>query len=248
MNWENLREQLELLPGYLGHHLLLTLVALGVGISISLPLSIFVTHVRTLRGPVLATASVIQTIPSLALLALMVPLLSRIGFLPAALALILYSMLPVIRNTVTGIEGIDPDLMEAGRGLGMTQNQILFKVQLPLALPVIIAGVRTATVWVVGITTLSTPVGATSLGNYIFSGLQTQNYEAVMVGCVAAAALAIVLDLLIRAIEIGITDRSPTILMSSVVALAVFLGAGVSPLFPFFGDSNSGPVARVGAK
>ena len=164
-----LREQLALLPEYLGRHLLLTLTALLIGIGLSFPLAILVTRVRSLRGPVLALASAIQTIPSLALLALMVPLLRAIGFLPAAIALILYSMLPIIRNTVTGIDEVDPNLIEAGRGLGMTPRQLLLKVQLPLAMPVIIAGIRTATVWVVGIATLSTPVGATSLGNFIFS-------------------------------------------------------------------------------
>ena len=165
---EALIQQLEFLPDYLSRHLLLTVTALVIGIGISLPLAILVTRVRVLQGPVLIVASAIQTIPSLALLALMVPLLREIGFLPAAIALILYSMLPVIRNTVTGIDEVDPNLIEAGRGLGMTPNQLLVRVQLPLAMPVIIAGIRTATVWVVGITTLSTPVGATSLGNYIF--------------------------------------------------------------------------------
>ena len=135
-----LAEQLALLPDYLGRHLLLTVGALAVGIGLSLPLAIAVTRVRPLQGPVLMLASAIQTVPSLALLALMVPLLGRIGFVPAALALILYSMLPVIRNTVTGIQEVDPNLIEAGRGMGMTPGQLLRKVQLPLALPVIIAG------------------------------------------------------------------------------------------------------------
>ena len=131
----------------------------------------------------LAVASALQTIPGLALLALMVPLLSRIGFVPAVVALTLYSVLPMLRNAVTGITNVDARVIEAGRGLGMTENQLLVRVQLPLALPVIVAGIRTAAVWVVGMATLSTPVGATSLGNYIFSGLQTRNFAAVLVGC-----------------------------------------------------------------
>ena len=180
-------EQLALLPEYLSRHLVLCLSALGIGIALSIPLAVLVARSRKLRGPVLMTASAIQTIPGLALLALMVPLLGRIGFVPALIALTLYSVLPILRNTVTGIGGVDSNLIEAGTGLGMTSRQLLFDVQLPLALPVIVAGIRTAAVWVVGMATLSTPVGATSLGNFIFSGLQTQNYQAVIVGCVAAA-------------------------------------------------------------
>ena len=205
-----LAEQLRLLPEYLGHHLTLTLVALSSGIALCLPLAILVTRVKSLQWPVLTVASVAQTIPGLALLALMVPLLGQIGFLPAFIALLLYSMLPILRNTVTGILGVAPDILEAAEGLGMTSGQRLFRVELPLAAPVIIAGIRTATVWVVGSATLSTPVGATSLGNYIFSGLQTQNSTAVLVGCAAAAALAMVLDQLIRLGELAVAGRSRT--------------------------------------
>ena len=243
-----LREQLALLPEYLGRHLLLTLTALLIGIGLSFPLAILVTRVRSLRGPVLALASAIQTIPSLALLALMVPLLRAIGFLPAAIALILYSMLPIIRNTVTGIDEVDPNLIEAGRGLGMTPRQLLLKVQLPLAMPVIIAGIRTATVWVVGIATLSTPVGATSLGNFIFSGLQTQNYTAVMVGCVAAAALALVLDVLIRLIEVASSRRSRTMAALAAAGVVLVLGGGLVPVVLSLGQVDDRPGVVVGAK
>lgn len=244
---EALLQQLELLPDYLSRHLLLTVTALGIGIGCSLPLAIVVTRVRMLQAPVLMVASAIQTIPSLALLALMVPLLRAIGFLPAAIALILYSMLPVIRNTVTGIQEVDPNLIEAGRGLGMTDNQLLMKVQLPLAMPVIIAGIRTATVWVVGIATLSTPVGATSLGNYIFSGLQTQNYTAVLVGCVAAAALALILDGLIRIMEIAVSRRSRALVAVASLAMLTMLSVGLSPLIPAAAD-ESRPTVVIGAK
>ena len=144
----------------------------------------------------------------------MVPVLAAldvqsIGFLPAAIGLTLYGILPVLRNTVTGIAGIDPALKEAAQGVGMTSRQQLTRVELPLAMPVIVAGLRTATVWVVGIATLSTPVGATSLGNYIFSGLQTRNSVAVLVGCLAAASLALLLDGLVRAIEVSARRSTP---------------------------------------
>ena len=137
------------------------------------------------------------------------------------MGLTLYGVFPILRNTVTGIQGVDPALKEAARGVGMTTRQQLMRVELPLAMPVIVAGIRTSTVWVVGIATLSTPVGATSLGNYIFSGLQTRNYIAVLVGCVAAAGLALLLDGLVRSIEAGVRTRRRT---RVVAALGVTAG------------------------
>ncbi|MAM85482.1 MAG: ABC transporter permease, partial [Acidobacteria bacterium] len=188
-------EQLALLPAYLTGHVQLTLVALLLGTVISVPLGIVATRVRWLEQVVLGAAGIIQTIPSLALLAMMVPVLAAIqvqsiGYLPAIIGLTLYSTLPILRNTVIGIAGIDPAYTEAAKGVGMTRGQQLWSIELPLAMPVIVGGLRTSTVWVVGMATLSTPVGAMSLGNYIFSGLQTRNYTAVMVGSVAAALLA----------------------------------------------------------
>jgi osmoprotectant transport system permease protein len=243
-----LADQLALLPEYLSRHLLLSVSALAIGITLSLPLAFAVGRVRALRGPVLMFASVVQTIPGLALLALMVPLLGRIGFLPALIALILYSLLPVLRNTVTGLQEVDPNLIEAGLGLGMTSRQLLFKVELPLAMPVIVAGIRTATVWVVGMATLSTPVGATSLGNYIFSGLQTQNYTAVLVGCVAAALLALTLDRLIRSMEIALSRRNRKAIAVAVTAMFVVLAAGLSPILLASGGATARDEIVIGAK
>ena len=182
-------ELLAVLPSYLTAHLQLTLLALLLSVGVSVPLGVAATRVAWIEQPALALAGLIQTVPSLALLAAMVPVLAAlglqsIGFLPAIVGLTLYGVLPVLRNTVTGIAGVDPALTEAARGVGMTPRQQLLLVELPLAMPIIVAGIRTATVWVVGIATLSTPVGATSLGNYIFSGLQTRNYTAILVGCV----------------------------------------------------------------
>ena len=227
-------EQLALLPGYLTAHLQLTLFALLLGTVFSVPAGILVTRLRWLDQPVLGVASVIQTIPSLALLAIMVPLLaalgfSSIGFLPAFIGLVLYSVLPILRNTATGLAGVDPSLIEAARGVGMTPRQRLFRVELPLALPVILAGIRTSTVWTVGVATLSTPVGATSLGNYIFVGLQTRNLTAVLVGCVAAAVLALVLDGLVRALGAALATRHRGWLAAvTTVLAALYLYTGVS--------------------
>src|SRR6188508_2630373 len=176
------------LPDYLGSHVLVSLTALAIGLGISLPIAIASRHRPVLRGALLAMASVVQTIPGLALLALFYPLLlalsalserifgkgfSALGFLPAVLALALYSMLPVLRNTVTGLNGVDARLSEAARVVGVPPWRLLRDIELPLALPVIMAGIRTSAVWVIGTATLATPVGQTSLGNYIFTGLQT---------------------------------------------------------------------------
>lgn len=230
MTLEAISQQLELLPDYLGHHLLLTIVALMAGVVICVPLGAIVTRVKVLQWPTLTLAGVLQTIPGIALLALMVPLLGMIGVVPALVALTIYSFLPILRNTVTGILGVDASVVEAARGIGMTGTQMLFRVELPLALPVIVAGIRTATVWVVGTATLATPVGATSLGNYIFSGLQTQNVASVIVGSVAAAALAIVLDQLVRLIEIAATRRSIRLGITASLTLVVLLAAGLTPV------------------
>ncbi len=227
-------EQLALLPGYLTAHLQLTLAALAASTAVSVPLGLLATRVRWLEQPILGVAGIIQTVPSLALLAIMVPALAMlslpsIGVLPAFIGLTLYGVLPVLRNTVTGIAGVDPALTEAARGVGMTEWQQLWRVQVPLALPVIVAGLRTSTVWVVGMATLSTPVGATSLGNYIFSGLQTRNYTAVLVGCVAAAGLALVLDGLVHTAESAIAARRRGRLAAALVAAAALCAyAGVT--------------------
>jgi osmoprotectant transport system permease protein len=248
-----LSEQLALLPQYLSAHLRLTLVALAIGIGISVPLGILLTRNRRLEPTVIGIASVIQTVPSLALLAIMVPALAvlgfaSIGYLPAIVALTLYSILPVLRNTVTGIYAVDPALIEAARGVGMTDAQMLRRVELPIALPVIVAGVRTATVWTVGMATLSTPVGATSLGNYIFSGLQTRNYTAVLVGCIAAAGLALALDGLVRALETGVRQRRKVLTRTAMGALAlIFLGTAATAI-PGIARPGAHRAVVIGAK
>ena len=254
-------EQLALLPDYGLAHLQLTLAALVLGAAISIPLGILVTRHRSFEGGVLGVASVIQTIPSLALLAIMVPVLGAvaavlagsgihlrsIGYLPALIALTLYSILPILRNTVTGISGVDPALVEAADGVGMTPAERLRRVELPLAMPVVIAGVRTATVWVVGTATLSTPVGATSLGNFIFSGLQTRNEAAVWVGCLSAAALALFLDQLIRGLEVGLRERKRPLVVATTATL-VALCVGTAGAYAAQQFAGGGTAVRIGSK
>ncbi|HEY3779348.1 MAG TPA: ABC transporter permease/substrate-binding protein [Rhizomicrobium sp.] len=247
------------LPDYLGWHVLLSLSALLIGVGISLPLALVSLRSRTLRGAALGFASVVQTIPGLALLALFYPLLLAVsaftrasfgigfralGFLPALFALALYAMLPVLRNTVAGIENVDPAVKRAAIGVGMTRLQSLRLVELPLAAPVILAGIRIAAVWVIGAATLSTPVGQTSLGNYIFSGLQTENWVSVLFGCVAAALLALVVDRLLALAETGLVRRSRARFAGALAGLVLLFGAS---LVSFAGGGVERPVV-VGTK
>lgn len=248
MNIEQFESQLVHLPDYFANHVLLTVGALLLGIAFSLPLAGLAVRKPALAGPLLGIASVVQTIPGLALLALMVPLLGRIGVVPALVALVLYSMLPVLRNTVTGALEIDPDVIEAARGIGMTDGQILMRVRFPLAAPVIVAGVRTAAVWTVGMATLSTPVGATSLGNYIFSGLQTQNTAAVLLGCAGAAVLAISLDGLIRLAELAAVRRDTKLAWLTIVVFIAAVGLASAPILADVMRGNERRHATVGAK
>jgi osmoprotectant transport system permease protein len=232
-------------PSYLAQHVLLSVSALALGFLISLPLAVLASRSAAVRWPSLFVASLIQTIPSLALLALFYPLLlalsalarsrfghgfQALGFLPSLLALTLYSMLPILRNGVTGIMGVDRAAVEAARGIGMTDLQRLFWVEIPLAAPVVMAGVRTAAVWTIGAATLATSIGQTSLGNYIFQGLQTENWVFVLFGCAASAGLALSADQLLGLIESGLTSRRPWRIWSGVVGLVVGTVAALSPL------------------
>ncbi|MVT70198.1 ABC transporter permease subunit [Bradyrhizobium pachyrhizi] len=251
-------EALSHLPDYLGNHVRVSVAALALGLLISLPLAIIARNRPVLRTTLLGLASIVQTMPGLALLALFYPLLlalaaltvawlgfsfSAFGFLPAVLALALYSMLPVLRNTITGLSGVDPAVLEAAQGVGMTPRQSLTMVELPLALPVMMAGIRTAAVWVIGTATLSTPIGQTSLGNYIFAGLQTQNWVFVLFGCFAAAVLALVVDQLLALIENGLRNRSRIRTAFGGLGIAALIAA---TLVPAIARPHAGIV--VGAK
>jgi len=234
------------LPDYLGGHVLVSVTALVLGLAVSLPLGVAAARRPKLRNVVLGAASVIQTIPGLALLTLFYPVLlalaalsqqafgygfSALGFLPAVLALAFYSMLPVLRNTVAGLNAVSDGIPDSARALGLRPRQILGLVELPLAAPVIMAGIRTAAVWVIGTATLSTPIGQTSLGNYIFSGLQTQNWVFVLFGCVAAAALAIAVDQLLALMERGVATRSRGRLAGGALGIAALLITALAPGF-----------------
>jgi osmoprotectant transport system permease protein len=250
---------LRLLPDHLAWHVALSASALALGLAASLPLAVAASRSARLRWPLLAFSSLVQTIPSLALLALFYPLLlavstlsqrlvgrgfSALGFLPALLALSLYALLPILRTAIAGILGVDPAVREAADGVGMTPAQRLMQVELPLAAPVIMAGVRTAAVWTIGAATLATPVGQTSLGDYIFAGLQTENWVDVLVGCAASAALALTADQLLGLVETGVRTRSRARVLAGAAGLAAGLALALAPL----AGGAAGPVYRIGAK
>ena len=246
-----MKEQLALLPALLAAHVRLTLLALALGVLVSVPLGVWASRSPRAERAVLGVAGVLQTIPSLALLAVLVPLLSwagvsAIGFLPALIGLFLYSLLPVLRNTVTGLHGVDPAMIEAAQGVGMTPREALLRVELPLAAPTIVAGIRTAAVWTVGTATLATPVGAQSLGNFIFGGLQTRNLDAVWVGCLAAAGLSLALDALVRMVQTGLDRRRRAWLAAGAAGFVAVAIAALLPLAPT--ASAAGPRVTIGAK
>lgn len=239
---ERLRAAWRVLPEYLSQHVMLCAAALALALALCLPLTLLALRRPRWAGPLVAAASLVQTIPGLALMALFYPVLlafsalttaalgrgvPALGFLPALLALTLYAMLPILRNAIAGLRGVDADVVEAARGVGMTERQILLRVQAPLSAPVVMAGVRTAAVWTIGAATLATPVGQTTLGNYIFSGLQTENWVAVIFGCVTSALVAIIADLSLGAVEQGVALRERKRIFAGVIVIAVGVAAAL---------------------
>jgi len=186
-----------------GTHLELVGVSIAIATALGVPLGILLTRRPAWRGPVLGVVSVVQTIPSLALLGFLIPVpwLGGIGTRTALVALTLYALLPIVRGTVTGIEGIEPAVREAGRGMGMTDRQLLLQVELPLAASVILAGIRVATVVGVGTATIAAAIGAGGLGVYIFRGVAVVDNTLILAGAVPAALLALAADGLLGLLE-----------------------------------------------
>ncbi|MCT2535232.1 ABC transporter permease [Aquibacillus koreensis] len=187
-------------------HLYLSFIAILIAVGISLPLGIYISRNRKVAEFYIGITAVLQTIPSLALFGFLVPVLG-IGSITALVALIIYALLPILRNTYTGITGVDEGIIEAGEGMGMTQRQILWKIQLPLSLPFMMAGVRTATVLTVGVATLATFVGAGGLGDVIWRGLQSWNNSLVLAGAIPVALLALLFDSLLKFVEKKVTPK-----------------------------------------
>jgi len=190
-------------------HLLLVLASTSLAVAIGVPLGIVLTRRPRLRGPVLGVANVFQTIPSLALFGFLIPLpfLGGIGARTAVVALVVYALLPIIRNTYAGIQGIDPAVREAGLGMGLTSGELLKLVELPLSLGFIMAGVRIATVIGVGVATIAAAIGAGGLGVYIFRGVAMVNDTLILAGALPAAVMALGFDWVLGRLEKRLTPR-----------------------------------------
>lgn len=188
-------------------HIKLTAISVGFAILIGVPLGILISYIKKLNKPILGAANVIQAIPSMALLGFAIPFLG-IGTLPAVVMVILYSLLPIIKNTYTGIQNINPQTLEAARGIGLTKAQVLTKIQIPLALPVIMAGVRISAVTAVGLMTMAAFIGAGGLGFLVFSGIRTVNNNQILAGAIPACILALLVDFLVGLVEKLVTPIS----------------------------------------
>ncbi|MFM5982530.1 MAG: glycine betaine ABC transporter substrate-binding protein [Sphaerospermopsis kisseleviana] len=230
-----------------GEHLILVAIAMIVAISIGIPLGIFITRQPKLAPPILGLANAIQTIPSLAIFGFLisVPFLGGIGKNPAIVALTLYALLPIIRNTYIGINGIDPAIKEAGIGMGMTDRELLFQVEIPLALGVILAGVRVATVISVGIATIAAAIGGGGLGIFIFRGISTVNNELILAGAIPAALIALGADFGLGFLEKTLnkpTGNKPK--MAVILGIIAFI---ISGLFVFNSQQTSATIT-IGSK
>jgi len=191
-------------------HVELVFIAILVAVVIGVPTGILLTRYRALRGPILGIANVMQTIPSLALFGFLIPIsFMGVGTRTALVALVVYSLLPIIRNTVTGILGVEPSVREAAVAMGMTDGQVLRQVELPLAMGVIVTGIRVATVIAVGVTTIAAAVGAGGLGVYIFRGLRQYDNNLLLAGAVSAALLALAADFSLGLVERRFTSSAP---------------------------------------
>jgi osmoprotectant transport system permease protein len=212
--WEFVRNRPELLAEWTIQHLWLVFIAIIAAVILGVGLGIYITgkgkeHVA---DSVLYLAEIMMTIPSLALFGLLMLLLGSIGlkaigFLPAVIALILYGQLPILRNTYTAIKAVDPAMIEAGRGMGMTERQILLKIELPLAVPIIMAGVRNSVVLLIGIATIAAFIGAGGLGAPIFRGIRNARMDLILIGGIAVSILALLVDGLMALVERRITPR-----------------------------------------
>lgn len=192
--------------GYTYEHILISFTAILLAIVISVPLAIYMTKMKNekLKNLIFNIANIFQTIPTIALLAIMIPILG-IGFKPAVVALFLYALLPLLRNTYAGVQSIDPGIVEAAKGMGFNTFQRLFKVELPVALPYIMSGIRVTTVYVISWTTLAAVIGAGGLGGLVLAGIGFNDKEMIFTGTILAIGIALLLDFVFAKIEKGLS-------------------------------------------
>jgi osmoprotectant transport system permease protein len=252
--WQFLQTNWAELVTLIKEHLVLVFISIVTAVLIGVPTGILLTRYRALRGPVLGIANVMQTVPSLALFGFLIPLpfIGGIGTRTALVALVLYSLLPIIRNTVTGILGVEPSVREAAVAMGMTDGQVLRQVELPLAAGVIVTGIRVATVIAVGVTTIAAAVGAGGLGVYIFRGLRQYDNNLLLAGAVSAALLALGADFLLGLIERQFSfetrRRSSRVAKLAPIAAAALLVLGVIGVWQYARQPATQVRVAVGSK
>ncbi|MBA7607822.1 Carnitine transport permease protein OpuCB [subsurface metagenome] len=212
--WQYLINHPEKLVGWTFAHLWIILVAIAIAIILGVVVGIYITGKgkEHIADTVLYLAEIMMTVPSLALFGLLMLILGimgfkTFGFLPAVIALIVYGQLPILRNTYTAIRGVDPAMIEAGKGMGMSERQLLFKVKLPLAVPVIMAGLRNAIVLIIGIAAIAAMIGAGGLGVPIFRGLRNARMDLIILGGVSVSILALLTDALMSRVERWVTPK-----------------------------------------
>ncbi|MFP5180104.1 ABC transporter permease [Bacillus altitudinis] len=187
-------------------HLYISLIAVVLGIVVAVPLGVILTRMKRGAGFVIGVVNIFQTLPSLAILAFFIPILG-VGKIPAIVALFFYSVLPILRNTYAGVQGVNKNLLESGKGIGMTTWEQIRLVELPLAVPVIMAGVRTSTIYLIGWTTLAAFIGGGGLGDYILIGLQLYQPEYIIAGAIPVTILAVIIDLILMKLEKKVTPE-----------------------------------------
>ena len=207
-------------------HLQISLLSLLIAILISVPLAVWLFNKKKASEAILQITGIFQTIPSLALLGLLIPVMG-IGTVPAVTALVVYALFPIVQNTITGLQGIDPNLVEAGTAFGMTRWERLRKYELPLAMPVIVSGVRTSAVMIIGTATLAALIGAGGLGSFILLGIDRNNNSLILIGAISSALLAILFSLVIRWLE----KRSLKQILAAFLVLIVGLAGSYAPNF-----------------
>lgn len=236
-------------------HIQLTVMAILIAIIIGVPLGIFITYFKPSKKPIMALANIIQAIPSMALLGFMIPLLG-IGTKPAIVMVILYSLLPIIKNTVTGLDNINGETLEAAKGIGLNKFQVLYKVQIPLAAPVIMAGVRVSAVSSVGLMTLAAFIGADGLGYLVYAGIRTVNNAQILAGAIPACLLALLIDYIFSILERLVTPKSFQLskprskmkgILDKVVIVISCLALAASFVYTGLAKTNGNQVIRIGS-
>jgi len=205
--WNYVTSNYEQITELLGQHLYLSIISVLIAIIIGIPLGILISNEPKLSKPIIGTTNVIQAVPSLALLGFLIPFIG-IGSNPAIVMVVLYSLLPIVKNTYTGLTNIDGDILEAAKGIGLTKSQTMRKVQLPLAFPMIMAGIRISAVTAVGLMTIAAFVGAGGLGYLVFSGVQTVDNNMILAGAIPACILALLIDFVVGKLEASLSYTS----------------------------------------